>query len=58
MQPSAFAIMVHPFGDTLKDWEHGIPMDCGRHWPQELILMAIEYGPNPTARTSNMIALF
>jgi hypothetical protein len=49
MQPLAFAIMAHPFGNTCKDWEHGVPMDCGPNWLQEALLAAIKHGPHPMA---------
>jgi hypothetical protein len=58
MQPSAFAVLAHPFGATLKDWERGVPVDCGPDWSLEAIYEAVAHGPHPTATTPDAIALF
>jgi hypothetical protein len=58
MQPSAFAVLAHPFGNILKDWEQGVPVDCGPDWMIEVILKAVAQGPHLTAMTLATIALF
>ncbi len=57
MQPQPLAD-VHPFTPTLKEWRHGIEVDCGPDWTWEVIKAAIARGPHPTACTHKAIALF
>jgi hypothetical protein len=49
---------VHPFTPTLKEWRHGIEVDCGPNWNWDVIEAAVARGPHPTACTPNAIALF
>jgi hypothetical protein len=53
MQPQPLAA-VHPFTPTLKEWRHGISMDCGPDWAWDVIEAAVARG----ARTPEAIALF
>ncbi len=57
MQPQPLA-GVHPFTPTLKEWRHGIEVDCGPNWTWEVIEAAVARGPHPTACTHKAIALF
>ncbi len=57
MQPQPLAD-VHPFTPTLKEWRHGIEVDCGPDWTWEVIEAAVARGPHPTACTHEAIALF
>jgi hypothetical protein len=57
MQPQPLADM-HPFTPTLKEWRHGIEVDCGPDWTWEVIKAAVAQGPHPTACTHEAIALF
>jgi hypothetical protein len=50
MSPSA-CVNFHPFSETLRQWEEGVPVDCGKHWTQEQIEAAIEQGPHKSALT-------
>ncbi len=43
---------------TLKEWKHGIEVDCGPDWTWDVIEAAIVQGPHPTACTPKAIALF
>jgi hypothetical protein len=49
--------VLHPLAAHLKDWEQGVPVDCGPPWTQEAIQLAVERGAHPTARTPEAIAL-
>jgi hypothetical protein len=49
---------VHPFTPTLKEWQHGIEVDCGPDWAWDVIEAAVARGPHPTATTPDAIALF
>ncbi len=49
---------MHPFTPTLKEWKHGIEVDCGPDWIWDVIKAAIVRGPHPTACTLEAIALF
>jgi hypothetical protein len=55
MQPQPVAD-VHPFTPTLKEWRHGIEVDCGPDWTWEVIKAAVTRGPHPTACTPEAIA--
>jgi hypothetical protein len=57
MQPQPLAD-VHPFTPTLKEWRHGIEVDCGPEWTWEVIKAAVARGPHPTACTHEAIALY
>jgi hypothetical protein len=57
MQPQPLA-NVHPFTPTLKEWRHGIEVDCGPDWAWDVIEAAVARGPHPTACTTKAIALF
>jgi hypothetical protein len=56
MQPSAWVDM-HPFAATLKEWEQGVPVDCGEPWAPEAIRLAVERGPHRSALTPDAMAL-
>jgi hypothetical protein len=49
---------VHPFTPTLKEWRHGINVDCGPDWTWDVIKAAVARGPHPMACTPKAIALF
>jgi hypothetical protein len=57
MQPQPLA-KVHPFTPTLKEWRHGIPVDCGPEWNWDVIMATVDHGPHQTAQTQDSIALF
>jgi hypothetical protein len=57
MQPQPLAD-VHPFTPTLKEWRHGIEVDCSPDWAWDIIEAAVARGPHPTACTAEAIALF
>ncbi len=57
MQPQSLAD-VHPFKLTLKEWRHGIEVDCGPDWTWDVIVAAVLQGPHPTVCTPEAIALF
>jgi hypothetical protein len=56
MQPQPLA-KVHPFTSTLKEWRHGIEVDCGPDWKWDVIEAAVVQGPHPMACTPKAIAL-
>jgi hypothetical protein len=37
LQPMPLIVLGHPFGETLKDWRQGVPVDCGESWDKEAI---------------------
>jgi hypothetical protein len=43
MAPSA-CVDFHPFAKTLKEWEMGVPVDCGKELTWETIEAAVEKG--------------
>jgi hypothetical protein len=57
MQPQPLA-NVHPFMPTLKEWKHGIEVDCGPDWTWDVIEAAVVQGLHPTACTHEAITLF
>jgi hypothetical protein len=57
MQPQPLA-KVHLFMLTLKEWWHGITVDCGPEWNWDVIMATVNHGPYPTAQTQDSIALF
>jgi hypothetical protein len=32
MQPTQIAVLLHPLGPNLKEWETGVDVDCGVDW--------------------------
>jgi hypothetical protein len=56
MAPSA-RMDFHPFAETLRKWETGVPVDCGDPWTWETIETAVEKGPHKSATTAESIAL-
>lgn len=44
MRPAEW--IKHPFAETLKDWEKGVPVDCGTPWSTETIIAAVARGPH------------
>lgn len=57
MQPQPLA-NLHPFTPVLHDWKHGIEVDCGPEWKEEVIEAAVVRGPHPSALTPQAIELF
>ncbi len=57
MQPQPLAD-VHPFTPTMKQWRHGIAVDCGPDWSWDVIEAAVKQGPHPTACTTDAYDLF
>jgi hypothetical protein len=47
----------HPFGKTLKQWQTGVPVDCGAAWSLEAINAAIARGPHITALLNEAIVV-
>jgi hypothetical protein len=58
LRPAPIAVLSHPFGQQLKDWEQGVEVDCGEDWTLEQIQMAIQQGPHRSALTAEAIQLF
>jgi hypothetical protein len=56
MSPSTF-VDFHPFAGTLREWEKGVPVDCGAPWAWETIEAAVEKGAHKSATTQESIAL-
>lgn len=57
MRPMAWVAERHPFGATLKDWEQGVPVNCGPDWAREAIEEAVQRGPHISATTPEARAL-
>jgi hypothetical protein len=57
MQPQPLA-EVHPFKPTLREWRHGISMDCGPDWAWDIIQAAVQHGPHQIVCTPELVALF
>jgi hypothetical protein len=57
MQPTALAA-EHPFVETLRIWENGIPVDCGPDWQWDVVEAAVAQGPHRSSLTPESIALF
>jgi hypothetical protein len=57
MRPRAWVAEHHPFGATLKEWEGGVPVNCGPDWNREAILEAVQRGPHISATTPEARAL-
>ena len=58
LQPSPLATNCHPFGPVLKDWQHGVSVDCGPDWTPENISVAIQRGPHRSALTPEALTVF
>jgi hypothetical protein len=56
MSPSAW-VNFHPFAGTLREWEDGVPVDCGKPWTWEAITAAVEKGAHKSATSDESIAL-
>jgi hypothetical protein len=56
MSPSVY-VDFHPFAETLREWETGVPVDCGTDWEWKTIEAAIEQGPHKSATSAESIAL-
>jgi hypothetical protein len=50
-------VNFHPFAATLKQWETGVPVDCGAPWSWATIEAAVEKGAHKSATTNELIAL-
>jgi hypothetical protein len=57
LKPMFLMSVLHPFAAHLKDWEKGVPVDCGSPWTMEAIDLAVAQGSHPTARTRDAIEL-
>jgi hypothetical protein len=57
LQPMPLIMLGHPFGETLEEWQSGVPVDCGETWKKEAIEAAVIQGPHPTARAADAVAL-
>ena len=57
MQPSKIS-EVHPFDETLRAWQQGVPVDCGENWSRQAIEEAVARGPHPSALTPDALQLF
>jgi hypothetical protein len=56
MSPSLY-VDFHPFAETLREWEVGVPVDCGAPWAWEAIEAAVEKGAHKSATTAESIDL-
>jgi hypothetical protein len=56
MAPTA-CVNFHPFAKMLKEWETGVPVDCGKNWTWETIEAAVEKGMHKSATTPESIEL-
>jgi hypothetical protein len=56
MSPTA-EVGFHPFTAELKEWESGVPVDCGKNWKWAVIEQAVARGPHVSAMTPDAIAL-
>jgi hypothetical protein len=56
MSPTS-VVDVHPFYETLHQWETGVPVDCGEPWAWETIEAAVAQGAHQSATTAESIAL-
>ena len=50
-------VLGHPFGETLQEWQTGVPIDCGKPWEREAIDAGVKRGPHPTVRAAEAITL-
>jgi hypothetical protein len=49
LKPMFLMSVLHPFAVHLKDWEKGVPVNCGSPWTREAIDIAVARGAHPTA---------
>ena len=56
MAPTAF-VDFHPFTETLREWETGVPVDCGAPWDWATIEAAVDKGAHSSATTDESLAL-
>jgi hypothetical protein len=56
MAPTAL-VDFHPFAETLREWETGVPVDCGDPWEWATIEAAVQKGAHSSATTEESIAL-
>jgi hypothetical protein len=56
MAPSA-RVDFHPFVETLKEWETGVPVDCGEAWEWDTVEAAVAQGAHRSATSPESIAL-
>jgi hypothetical protein len=56
MSPAA-CVNFHPFTETLRDWEEGVPVECGEDWTLEEIEAAVAQGPHQSAQTPEALEL-
>jgi CCR4-NOT transcriptional regulation complex NOT5 subunit len=57
MSPAAACVNFHPFTETLREWEEGVPVDCGEDWTLAQIEAAIAQGPHQSAMTPESLEL-
>jgi hypothetical protein len=57
MQPTPFALLIHPFGAELKEWQKGVVVECGPAWSRDAIDVAVARGPHPSAMLPEAIQL-
>ena len=57
MRPAAWVAERHPFGETLEEYERGVPVDCGDNWTKDSIYEAVKRGPHTSALTPEAIRL-
>jgi hypothetical protein len=58
LMPAPIAVLSHPFGKQLKEWEQGVEVDCGEDWKLEQIKLAIQQAPHGSTLTEEAIQLF
>jgi hypothetical protein len=56
MAPAA-RVDFHPFVETLKQWETGVPVDCGEAWEWDTVEAAVAQGAHRSATSLESIAL-
>lgn len=56
MSPAA-CVNFHPFVETLREWEEGVPVDCGEDWDMEKLEAALAQGPHKSALSKESIEL-
>ena len=56
MSPST-CVNFHPLTETLREWEEGVPVDCGEDWTREMIEAAIHQGPHKSPLTPEAMQL-
>lgn len=56
MSPTA-EVGFHPFTEELREWESGVPVDCGKNWDWAVIEQAVARGPHVSAMTPEAIEL-